>query len=187
MTLILDRAATTPRTLISPALFVRLTARIAVDHPEHAHQADIIMEQALAFLATCAANPGAGLGPSDTVDIGWHTFILYTPEYAEFCQRIAGRFIHHNPDDNPADSGTGNSLADTIKAMEAAGYRVDPVVWPTSADCSSGGGGKCNQCYAGCTDSPKKTAVGLTCPNLPVRLSRNRLARLSVFGRPRLG
>lgn len=51
MTVILDRPVTTPRTLISHDLFDRLTARIAVDHPAHAHQADIIMEQALAFLS----------------------------------------------------------------------------------------------------------------------------------------
>ena len=153
MTVILDRPATTPRTLVHPALFARLTARIRADHPAHAAQADVIMEQALAFLATCAANPGAGLGPSDTVDIGWHAFLMYTREYAEFSHRIAGRFIHHNPDDVPGDSETGSSLADTIKAMEAAGYRVDPVVWPTSAECSTS---NCNQCYAGCTDSPKK-------------------------------
>ncbi|MEV0830927.1 glycine-rich domain-containing protein [Nonomuraea rubra] len=156
MTVILDRPATTPRTLISPALFDRLTARIAGDHPAHAHQAELIMEQALAFLATCAANPTAGLGPSDTVDIGWHTFLMYTREYAEFCQRVAGRFIHHQPDDEIGESGTGGSLAVTMAAMEAAGYRVDPMVWPTAAECSSG---KCNQCYAGCSDSPKK-AVG---------------------------
>jgi hypothetical protein len=155
MTVILDRPATTPRALISPALFDRLTARIRVDHPEHAHQADVIMEQALAFLAACAANPGADLGPSEQVDVGWHTFILYTHEYAAFCWKVAGRFIHHTPDDEPGESGTSSSLAATMAAMEAAGYRVDPVVWPTSAECNSGGG-KCNQCYAGCSDSPKK-------------------------------
>ena len=110
------------------------------------------MEQALAFLATCAANPGASLGPSGTVDIGWHTFLMYTREYAEFCQRAAGRFIHHAPDDDPSILGTGGGLAATIEAMEAAGYRVDPVVWPTSAECQQ----KCNQCHAGCYDSPKK-------------------------------
>ncbi|WP_436761135.1 glycine-rich domain-containing protein [Streptosporangium sp. V21-05] len=158
MTVIIDRPAATPRALITHALFTRLTARIAIDHPEHAHQADVIMEQALAFLATCAANPGAGLGPSDTVDIGWHTFLMYTREYAEFCQRVAGRFIHHAPDDVPGEPGPRGGLAATIEAMEAAGYRVDPAVWPTSADCSNGGG-KCNQCHAGCYDSPKK-AVG---------------------------
>ncbi|MER5647094.1 hypothetical protein [Streptosporangium sp. NPDC002524] len=159
MTVIIDRPAATPRALVTPALFTRLTARIAIDHPEHAHQADVIMEQALAFLATCAANPGAGLGPSDAVDIGWHTFLMYTREYGEFCRRAAGRFIHHAPDDVPGEPGPGGGLAATIEAMEAAGYRVDPVVWPTSADCSNDGGGKCNQCHAGCYDSPKK-AVG---------------------------
>ncbi|MEU4410789.1 hypothetical protein AB0F88_40315 [Streptosporangium sp. NPDC023963] len=161
MTVILDRPTTTARTLVSPALFDRLTARIIVDHPEHAHHADVIMEQALAFLATCAANPGAGLGPSEQVDVGWHTFILYTREYAEFCQETAGRFIHHVPDDVPGESGTGGGLAATIEAMEAAGYRVDPVVWPTSADCSNDkcSSGKCNQCHAGCADSPKKAVA----------------------------
>ncbi|MGJ6966078.1 glycine-rich domain-containing protein [Streptosporangium sp. G11] len=154
MTITAERPTlTTPRALVAPELFDRLTARIAVDHPEHAHQADVIMEQALAFLATCAANPGVGLGPSDTADIGWHTFLMYTREYAEFCQRVAGRFIHHAPDDIPGEPGTSGRLATTIETMEAAGYRVDPVVWPTSADC---GNDKCNQCYAGCADSPKK-------------------------------
>ncbi|WP_440100201.1 glycine-rich domain-containing protein [Streptosporangium sp. H16] len=155
MTVILDRPATA-RTLISSALFDRLTTRIAIDHPEYAHHADVIMEQTLAFLATCAADPGVGLGPSDTVDIGWHTFLMYTREYAEFCQDVAGRFIHHNPDDEADAPGRGGSLAATMAAIEAAGHRVDPAVWPTSAECSSG---KCNQCYAGCSDSPKK-AVG---------------------------
>ncbi|MEV4745164.1 hypothetical protein AB0K21_02185 [Streptosporangium sp. NPDC049248] len=157
MTVILDRPATTPRTLISHDLFDRLTARIAVDHPAHAHQADIIMEQALAFLAACAANPGAGLGPSEQVDLGWHTFLMYTREYRDFCARVAGRFIHHTPDDISSETGAGGSLAVTMAAMEAAGYRVDPVVWPASAECSSG---RCNQCYAGCSDSPKQKAVG---------------------------
>ncbi|MFF3445029.1 glycine-rich domain-containing protein [Streptosporangium sp. NPDC002721] len=160
MTITTERPAlTTAHTLITPKLFNRLTARIAVDHPEHTHQADVIMEQALAFLATCAANPGAGLGPSSTVDIGWHTFLMYTREYAAFCQKTAGRFIHHAPDDEPGEPGAENNLATTMAAMEAAGYRVDPIVWPTSADCGNDGGGRCNQCHAGCYDSPKK-AVG---------------------------
>ncbi|MEV8639432.1 hypothetical protein AB0395_48065, partial [Streptosporangium sp. NPDC051023] len=92
MTVIVDRPTVTdPRALINPALFDRLVARIRVDHPEHAGIAEPIMEQALAFLAACAANPGIGLGPSELVDIGWHTFLMYTADYAAFCQRTAGR------------------------------------------------------------------------------------------------
>ncbi|MEV7013252.1 hypothetical protein [Streptosporangium sp. NPDC051022] len=152
MTITVDRPTASPRTLIAPELFDRLTTRIRIDHPEHADIAEPIMEQALAFLATCAANPGAALGPSDLVDIGWHTLILYTADYADFCDRVAGRFIHHTPDDIPGEAGTSPSLAATIEAMTAAGYRVDPALWPKGAECTS----KCNQCHAGCYDSPKK-------------------------------
>lgn len=54
------------------------------------------MDQALAFLIACANTPRP-LAPSAEVDLGWHTFLLYTNEYADFCERIAGRFIHHRP------------------------------------------------------------------------------------------
>ncbi|MEU7986011.1 hypothetical protein AB0B56_14195 [Streptosporangium canum] len=154
MTITADRPTlTAPRTLISPELFDRLTARIRIDHPEHAHQAEQIMTEALALLGACAVNPGAGLGPSDLVDIGWHTFLMYTEDYARFCQDVAGRFIHHAPDDDPAAAGAGASLSVTIAAMTLAGYPVNEAMWPTAADCSSQ---KCSQCHAGCTDSPTK-------------------------------
>lgn len=155
MTVILDRPATTPRTLIPCALFDRLTARIRVDHPEHAHQADVIMEQALAFLAACAARPGTRLAPSEIVDIGWHTFILYTREYAEFCQQHAGRIIHHAPsDEEGADSG-GCTAADTVAVMRELGLPVVSSLWGHAAACEGSGTGKCSQCHQGCTDSNK--------------------------------
>lgn len=34
---------------------------------------------------------------SDKVDAVWHQHILFTQDYAEFCQEIFGRFIHHVP------------------------------------------------------------------------------------------
>ncbi|WP_433241491.1 glycine-rich domain-containing protein [Streptosporangium sp. CA-135522] len=142
---------TSPRTLIAPELFNRLVGRIRIDHPEHAHQAEQIMTEALAFLGTCAVNPGASLGPSDLVDIGWHTFLMYTEDYARFCEDVAGRFIHHTPDDVEGTEG-GAALAVTIAAIEAAGYPVNKNLWPKGAECTS----KCNQCHAGCYDSPKK-------------------------------
>ncbi|MER6581831.1 hypothetical protein [Nonomuraea sp. NPDC001023] len=156
MTITIERPTLAdPAMLVTPQLFDRLTARIRADYPEHADQADDIMTQALAFLAACAANPGAGLGPSELVDIGWHTFLMYTEEYARFCTRIAGRMIHHQPDDIPGQTGGGAGITATISAIKATGYRVNSALWPTAADCSSGGGDKCSQCHAGCVDSPK--------------------------------
>jgi hypothetical protein len=31
------------------------------------------------------------------IDEMWHTFILVTRDYAEFCEQMFGRFIHHDP------------------------------------------------------------------------------------------
>jgi hypothetical protein len=106
------------------------------------------MAETLAFLQACAVNPGAGLGPSPAVDIGWHTFILHTKEYGEFCNRIAGRMIHHNPtDDTHEQVGKDGTIVDTLTAMHAASIPVDEELWQARAvDCS--------QCYAGCHDSP---------------------------------
>ncbi|MBC6470960.1 hypothetical protein HKK74_36540 [Actinomadura alba] len=161
---------TDPRDLISTALFGRLVRRIVADEEIDRAMAERIMSQALAFLKACADNPGAGLSPSPTVDIGWHTFILYTKEYAAFCDRVAGRFIHHEPTDDapagaipccdepiahnsepladaPAPAKSGR-IATTLAAMRASGLPVDEKLWRVSP-------AKCSQCYAGCADSPK--------------------------------
>jgi len=48
------------------------------------------------FLHAAAAS-SQPLTPTPLADIGWHAFILHTADYAAFCQRLAGRFIHHVP------------------------------------------------------------------------------------------
>src|SRR4051812_46443815 len=35
--------------------------------------------------------------PSELIDLIWHYHILDTHKYAEDCQRIFGRFLHHDP------------------------------------------------------------------------------------------
>src|SRR5690242_15526602 len=85
------------RILLPAALADRLVARVAAEHPELPEgMPNRILGQTVAFLEACATATEP-IGPSELVDIGWHTFILYTHEYAEFCDQIAGRFIHHVP------------------------------------------------------------------------------------------
>jgi hypothetical protein len=145
------------RTLIDPNLFDRLCRRVTAEHPELDDGMPArVLDQALAFLRT-SATATQPLGPSDLVDIGWHTFILYTIDYAAFCDRVAGRFIHHVPDDEPDSPGgtpptIPTSLVGTVAAIHAAGFVLDADLWPRAADCSS----KCTQCHAGCTDSPTR-------------------------------
>ncbi|MFI0372932.1 glycine-rich domain-containing protein [Actinomadura sp. 1N219] len=142
---------TEPEGLISPDLFRRLVDRIVHEQHLSGKDAERLLSQTLAFLKACALNPGAGLAPSRTVDVGWHTFVLYTREYAEFCHRVAGRFIHHTPNDNHTSDGTADgeaaSIGTTVEAMRAASLPVDIDLWASAGDCS--------QCHQGCHDSPR--------------------------------
>jgi len=46
----------------------------------------------------CVLHSGGPVGMiSPVIDEVWHAFILHTREYAEFCQSIFGRFVHHAP------------------------------------------------------------------------------------------
>ncbi|WP_233413298.1 hypothetical protein [Nucisporomicrobium flavum] len=103
-----------------------------------------ILDETLAFLETCATAPQS-IGPGELVDIGWHTFIRHTREYADFCDRIAGRFIHHVPDDGPTGEewptvpkAEPAMVATTVAAMRRAGHRVDLPLWSVTgtADCT---------------------------------------------------
>lgn len=133
------------RTLIDSALFDRLIVRVSTAHGVTPGYAARIVDQALAFLGTSAVTRNQSLTPSRIVDIGWHTFILDTREYAQFCTRVAGRFIHHTPHDPPnATKRTGRREA-TMNAIELAGFMVDHELWSavdgncSQDDCSASG------------------------------------------------
>ncbi|MEU8250175.1 hypothetical protein [Nonomuraea sp. NPDC048916] len=136
------------RNLISPDLFDRLAADIARDHNMTIEHAERTMEQALAFLYACALNPGAALAPSPQVDIGWHAYILHTAAYADFCQKVAGRFIHHAPDQPGEISHAARleRLGATVQAIRSSGMPLDTDLWLLPAECS--------QCHQGCYDDP---------------------------------
>jgi anti-sigma regulatory factor (Ser/Thr protein kinase) len=136
-----------PRELITLGLFSKLTLRVMADEGHDRDTAERIVEQALAFLMACARYPDGHLSPSETVDAGWHAFVLHTADYAEFCDRIAGRFIHHRPNGPGEAASEQQAIGVTIAAMRAAGLPVDPGLWVPRAECS--------QCYQGCADDPK--------------------------------
>jgi hypothetical protein len=136
-----------PRELITPGLFSKLTYRVVIDDGHGVDTAERIIEQALAFLLACARYPDGHLSPSGMVDAGWHAFILHTADYAEFCDRIAGRFIHHRPSSPGEAASEQRAIGVTIAAMRDAGLPVNPDLWVPRAECS--------QCYQGCADDPK--------------------------------
>ncbi|MFG1686181.1 glycine-rich domain-containing protein [Nonomuraea sp. NPDC049269] len=144
---LLDRSTLTdPCDLVDVGLLDRLIERVARDYCTTTAYAERIMRQTLGFLATCALNPDAGLSPSEEVDKGWHAFLLHTREYAAFCEQVAGRFIHHRPDDPAGEAlrPAAERVGATVQAMRAAGLPVDVELWIPD--------GRCGQCYSGCAD-----------------------------------
>lgn len=59
--------------------------------------ASVIEQKYRNFLVLVASNPGFPAVPSHDVDEFWHMHILFTKKYAEDCDRVFGRFIHHTP------------------------------------------------------------------------------------------
>ncbi|MET7640417.1 hypothetical protein [Streptomyces sp. NPDC005438] len=145
--------------LVDPELAARLTSHIRGEFPQLPEgYPERILEQALAYLKACAGSPGSVLSPSPLVDIGWHTFILHSREYSEFCDEVAGHFIHHVPENesNPPPGDPDEIRRRTMKAIEECGYRVDPELWASlDHKCKGGGGpgGPGGGCHQGCHDS----------------------------------
>ncbi|MGV1905722.1 glycine-rich domain-containing protein [Agrobacterium cavarae] len=114
----------------------------------------------LRFLALCATatNHGKSYGMTGAVDELWHTFVIFTREYADFCEAVAGRFLHHVPEVEGSMSPSTVSLyLSFLEDYEAVFEEPAPAAyWPRpdgdpesnqcrgcSACSGCGGGGSC--------------------------------------------
>jgi hypothetical protein len=68
----------------------------------------------------------------------WHTFLLFTKDYKNFCEDNLGMFINHEPFENAAPE----AYLETRAFMEEYFGYVDEQLWSpdAKADCSSGCG-----------------------------------------------
>lgn len=65
------------------------------------YQVEYAAKGFLSFLSVCKAFPNMNIPmPSETVDEIWHEFILHTKDYALFCDKHLGKFLHHTPNQN---------------------------------------------------------------------------------------
>jgi hypothetical protein len=108
------------------------------------------------FLAMCAMNPGR-YGMRGPLDELWHTFIIFTSAYAEFCRQVGGRFIHHLP--STAEERTSSAASDEktgyIRFLEdyEEVFRETPVIhlWPRPG--SPVEDPSCDQCGSFCAET----------------------------------
>jgi hypothetical protein len=106
------------------------------------HAADCF-EALKQFLIVCAVGEGVK-SSSDLVDDMWHTFLLFTRDYRDFCHAYLGRFIDHRPGGGfPPDT-----YQRTRKCAIDLFVELDEDYWPleimkSACDDGSGASGHC--------------------------------------------
>jgi hypothetical protein len=76
--------------------YAHVIRRIASDKHIRTRTASRRFVEMLKFLDVCAEAKET-VSPPPRVDGAWHCFVLFTRDYAEYCQSRFGRFIHHEP------------------------------------------------------------------------------------------
>jgi hypothetical protein len=122
------------RDLVSSEDFEMLAAFCADEYGLERGVADQIMSEAIAMIYVMGTTQsGDTMAPSKQVDPGWHTAILHSQWYAEFCQQSFGYFLHHAPNSKVRTRGLMTSVVDKIRAE---GFEVDDRLWGTAAECN---------------------------------------------------
>jgi hypothetical protein len=91
------------------------------------------------YMAVLADMPVA---PTEKLDSLWHEFLLYTMDYAEYCQTRFGIFVHHRPRRRDDPKSTRNMRQETLDfAIELFGELptnfkyTDSEMFKASNDC----------------------------------------------------
>ena len=126
---------------------------------------DLHEQELKRYLFLCANYPEERWPMLRTIDELWHTFLLFTKDYQQFCTSLGRQFIHHEPFIDGAD--LGSVLQDYRRFLEL--YRShfgEPpaAIWPDhlhqDGDCSSCGSG-CSG--GGCSGIGCGTSCGSSC------------------------
>ena len=95
-----------------------------------AQQADEALAEFKKYMALIALGHTAlGMHSSDVDEI-WHNFILFTREYAEFCEKICGQMIHHRPNTSRRPELPPASVSEFQTAYTSF-FGPPPPIWRT--------------------------------------------------------
>jgi hypothetical protein len=104
----------------------------------------------LDFLQLCGEYSDLRFTPATPVDDGWHIFVLYTREYAQFCNQLCGRFIHHTPCNTPGQEGTMPGWRATVAFMRQHGISFEEDIWRVAGVTDDDGDGEGESTSEGC-------------------------------------
>ena len=89
--------------------------RYCKEHHASTQEGEEVFREMLKWLYLCSRSLAGGpdgipcaITPEiEKIDWMWHTFLLFTMDYADFCERYAGFFLHHFPTEGEeAEDGT---------------------------------------------------------------------------------
>ena len=76
--------------------------------------------------------------PSLRLDLLWHTFLLDTPRYREFCERVYGQYLDHVPGRSRSETKRAVRLGPmqfTVQSITQAFDGVNRRYWSEAAFC----------------------------------------------------
>lgn len=92
-----------------------VVAEMSTRHGLDRSASEALFDDLVLFLVAAARLETEAI-PSASIDDAWHAFILYTGDYADWCSRRFGRFLHHRP----ARQAEGIDLAILIAERDSA-------------------------------------------------------------------
>ncbi|WP_437970590.1 hypothetical protein WMF04_15440 [Sorangium sp. So ce260] len=95
------------------------------------HEAEVLFRELARYLGLVESDRTRAYPMfSLRVDEAWHQFVLFTIEYADFCERFFGRFLHHAPANAPLTHTAPEATWDEFAAAYSALYgEPPPEVW----------------------------------------------------------
>ena len=101
----------------APYLIEKLVKNRVVDNTE---EGEALFAEAKKFLILSHADSDVSWNMySARVDEAWHQFVLFTSQYAEFCHRYFGEYLHHNPSNAPQAPGRPALQPSTLEGFRA--------------------------------------------------------------------
>jgi hypothetical protein len=116
----------------------KLILRYMMDYDSSRELAEQCFIELKRFLVVCAVKSGYKV-TSQPIDSMWHTFLLFTKQYKEFCEEYLGRFINHEP----FEEARPEVYYETKSFAYSFFGDINEEFWPIQAKmpCSSGEGG----------------------------------------------
>lgn len=141
---------------LAAVLRQRVTARLVADQAKTGNHIDPpIAERALDDCLEMLALMDAGeIGAPRTVleDEAWHTLLLYSRHYTDYCTGAFGRVIHHEPHDEPGRCDVDIDSQGAAKCSNDCGWdpRCGEDREPAARPCGNAPMPKCGRCKVTC-------------------------------------